>query len=158
MADQWQTYAEAAKTLGLTLEGLRQRARREGWRKTLGNDGKARVMVPIETTAPGGDAPGNLSDTKASTGRSPGKQPPVQNSGEIAALQARIEELKADLERERGERLQERDRADRMSSELTEMARELARVVQDAAARERDLHGKLDAARPSSWWPFRRVS
>lgn len=151
MAEQWQTYAEAAKTLGLSLEGLRQRARRESWRKTLGNDGKARVMVPFDTTAPGGDAGGNQTDAKASTGRSPGKQP----GGEIQALQARIDELKIDLERERGERLQERDRADRMAGELTEMARELSRAVQDAAARERDLHAKLDASR--SWWPFKKA-
>jgi hypothetical protein len=147
MADNWKTYAQAAEAFGMSLEGLRQRARREHWRKMMGNDGKALVLVPEDTRSPAD----HQADAKPPTARSPGKQP----AGEIAMLQARVDELKADLERERGERHLERDRADRMVSELAEMAKELTRVVQDAAGRERDLIEKANASR--AWWPFRRA-
>ena len=147
----WQTYVEAATTLGLTVEGIRQRARREHWRKMLGNDGKALVMLPEDAERapagkPDGDVDGNQATGRAATGRQPSRQP----DGEIAALQARVDELREDLERERierererAERLQERDRADGLTGELSAMARELARIVEDAGARERGLQGQL---------------
>lgn len=166
MADQWKTYTEAAEILGLTLEGVRQRARREAWRKTLGNDGKARVMIPGGEGTPGGDVPGDRANTKKATGRLPAKLPPVQNSGEIDALRERIAELRQDLERgrgdldrERAERLQAQAQAERLSGELADALREIGRVAQESAARERDLRDMLDAqTRPSSgWWPFRKA-
>jgi len=49
MPDQWLSYADAAKVLGMAPESVRQRARREHWRKQLGNDGKALILVPSDT-------------------------------------------------------------------------------------------------------------
>lgn len=158
MADEWHTYSEAAEALGMSVEGLRQRVRRENWRKMTGNDGKVRVVLPDIPRSPLDRPTGDHADTKAGTTRSPSKQPPASTAGELSALKARIDEMKSDLERERGERIRERDRADRLSDQLTEAARELARAVQEGAERERDLRDKLDAARASSssWWRFRR--
>jgi hypothetical protein len=42
------TYAEAATRLGVTVEAIRQRAIRNKWARTLGNDKRARVCLPDE--------------------------------------------------------------------------------------------------------------
>lgn len=146
MAEQtWKTYAEAAALLGLSVEGVRQRARREHWRKQLANTGKAMVMIPEDTTRPpADDAPGHQSDARLATTRAPAARTP----GEVEALQARVAELKVDLDRERAERerehserVQERDRADRLSQELADTTRRLVGLVEEmrelAAIRER---------------------
>ena len=41
------TYAELAEALGITPASAKRLAIRRGWPKQLGNDGKARVMVPL---------------------------------------------------------------------------------------------------------------
>jgi hypothetical protein len=51
------------------------------------------------------------------------------------------------VERERSERLQERERADRLTDEIAALARQLASTVDDAAGRERDLQGQLGRAK-----------
>lgn len=144
--DRWLTYADAASALGMTTESVRQRARREHWRKQLGNDGKALILVPGDADRiPSGDA---LDDAPASR---PVKRPDTDPIN--AALQARItemesraSELRGDLDREHAERLQERDRAERLVGEVAELARQLARVAEEAGERERGLHGRIAAA------------
>jgi hypothetical protein len=42
----WLTYAQAGELLGLSPEAVRHRARRSGWRTTLGNDGRTLVLLP----------------------------------------------------------------------------------------------------------------
>ena len=143
MSDTWQTYAQAAKALGLSVEGVRQRARREMWRKQLGNDGKARIIIPADTTSPPADeAPGNQKAERPASKR----LPDGPTAGEITALQARISDLQEelsrsrnDVEREREERRQERDRADHLASELADMSRRMA----DASAAKDETTGRL---------------
>ena len=48
MQDRWMTYQDAAVALRMTPESIRARARREHWRKQLGNDGKALILVPVD--------------------------------------------------------------------------------------------------------------
>lgn len=174
MADKWCNYAEAAAALGMTIEGVRQRARREAWRKQLGNDGKALILVPTDTERyPGVSPDGETAPTRVVAARSPG--------GEVEALQARLAEMetraaeiRADLERERserererGERLHERERAERLVGEVADLARQLAKIAEDATGRERDLRerlGKIEAdnirleaeTARRSWWRFGR--
>ncbi len=155
--DRWLTYTDAASALGMTTESVRQRARREHWRKQLGNDGKALVLVPADTgRSPGGDAPNEP----------PASRPARRPDSDTALMQARIgdmerhaQELRADLERERLERGQERERAESLVGEVANLARELARIAEEAAGRERELQGRVTAAeaalieiRARSWW------
>ena len=155
--DRWLTYADAASALGMTTESIRQRARREHWRKQLGNDGKALVLVPPDTgRIPGGDTPSEP----------PVSRPVRRPDGDIALMQVRIgdmerhaQELRADLERERLERGRERERAEHLVGEVANLARELAQVAEEAAARERELQGRVTGAeaalfeiRARGWW------
>lgn len=139
MTDTWQTYVQAAQALGLTVEGVRQRARREMWRKQVGNDGRARVIVPIDTTAPpapADDTPGNRPEARPNTKRLPAAAP----AGEVNALQARITDLQSelarswqDVDRERTERHRERDRADRLASDLSGLVERIVEAERDRA-------------------------
>ena len=42
----WFTYAEAGDRLGISPEAVRAKAARKRWRRQLGNDGLARIMIP----------------------------------------------------------------------------------------------------------------
>src|SRR5215207_5014529 len=42
------TYAELGEALGITVDSAKRLARRRGWKKQPGNDGRARVAVPAE--------------------------------------------------------------------------------------------------------------
>lgn len=157
IGDRWLTYADAASALGMTTESVRQRARREHWRKQLGNGGKALILVPADTgRSPGGDT----------IDEPPTIRPARRADNDTTLMQARIgdmerhaQELRADLERERAERSQERERAERLVGEVANIARELARVAEEAGGRERELQGRVTAAEASlaeirsrSWW------
>ena len=43
------TYAEAAQLLGIKVESVMRRARNRKWHKELGNDGLARIAVPLRS-------------------------------------------------------------------------------------------------------------
>lgn len=135
MADQWMSYADAASALGMSAEGVRQKARREAWRRQIGNDGKALILVPGDTSRlPPDDAAGDRANGRTVTGRTP-----AGRNADLEALQTRIVELHADLERERAERdrerserLTERERADRLAGELTDILRQFATMAEEA--------------------------
>ena len=159
MSDTWQTYVQAAKALGLSVEGVRQRARREMWRKQLGNDGKARIIIPADTTSPPPhEAAGNQKIERPSNKR----LPDGPTAGEITALQARISDLQEelsrsrnDVEREREERWQERNRADRLASELAEMSKRMADAAgakDDTTRRLQNVENTLAEMRARPWW------
>jgi hypothetical protein len=131
----------------MTPESTRARARREHWRKQLGNDGKALILVPMDAE---GIPPGDT-DTDAPVSR-PVKRPEPDPSialfqTRISDLESRAVELRSEVERERGERLQERERADRLTDEVANLARQLASTVEEAAIRERDLRDHLARAK-----------
>lgn len=48
-------YDELAARLGITPASARNRVRRRGWHRTRGNDGRARVHVPLDMLPPDGD-------------------------------------------------------------------------------------------------------
>lgn len=62
----------------------------------------------------------------------------------LADAEARLSELRADVERERDERLRGRDRADQLTNEVASLARQLAQTVHDARERERGLRDRAD--------------
>lgn len=155
--DRWLSYADAAALLGMTPESVRQRARREHWRKQLGNEGKALVLVPI-------DAARNLAgDTGGDAGATPPVPRPVKHpepdpvasayNARIKDLEARATELREDLDkerqerdRERDERLAERERAEKIAAELADLSRRFVTSMDDARAREMMLEARLAAS------------
>jgi hypothetical protein len=129
MDGQWQTYGEAGTRLGISPAAVRRRAERGHWARQLGNDGRARIQVPD------GVCEGRARDVQVDAG------------GELRALQAHIETLKAELAAERtradkvtaelaGEREQlaaARQAADHATAELVALAQRLAAIAEERA-------------------------
>jgi hypothetical protein len=53
MEPEWLSYQEVADRLGVTPEAARSRAKRLGWRRQMGNDGRALVLAASEPRPPG---------------------------------------------------------------------------------------------------------
>jgi hypothetical protein len=112
MTDRLMTYDELAAFLGRTPEAARQLAKRKRWRRVTGNDGKARVTVPIETVE---EVEANRAADPATTSpaapRSSPERPAADRPDVIAVLTGHISRLERELEtaRQRAEGL-ERDR------------------------------------------------
>ena len=58
-----------------------------------------------------------------------------QAEGAVAVLEARLAAAGTELDRERGERVTERERADKLAGEVTEIAKKLAELTAAAQAR-----------------------
>lgn len=85
------TYRELAERLGMKPESARKTAQRKGWHRTIGNDGLARVIVPVEAF----ERPERVAEDTQGDGPAP----------LVRELEARIEVLKdlAAAERRRAE-------------------------------------------------------
>jgi phage-related minor tail protein len=129
MDGAWVTYAEAAARLNVSVEAVRQRAIRNKWARTLGNDKRARVRLPDEPYPP---------------------QTPVIRPTESAlldALREHIVTLKTDIERLTAELAGER------AAHQDQLAAERAARQADqehAATRQADQDQQLAAARAAS--------
>jgi hypothetical protein len=88
MEPEWLSYQEVANRLGVTPEAARSRAKRLGWRRQMGNDGRALVLAALEPRPPG-DRP--------VTGPSPGGRKAV-DPALLIALEGHVATLKAELE------------------------------------------------------------
>jgi hypothetical protein len=138
MEPEWLSYQAVADRLGITPEAARSRAKRLGWRRQTGNDGRALVLVALEPRPPG-DAP--------VTPRSPPGRKAVDQAivtaveSHIKTLQGDNEALRAQLAaseaRAAADLAAERTRADKAITAFASLADKL-----DALAAER--------ARP--WW------
>ena len=65
----------------------------------------------------------------------------VAMAGKLGAAQAEVAGLQ-----------HERDRAEKLTGEVADLAKQLARVVEEAGAREREMQGQLTEIRTRSWW------
>jgi hypothetical protein len=154
MADEWLTYKEAAAVLGVSAENVRHRAIRGRWPRRVGNDKRAKIQLPE-------------SPNPVRTPREPPREPPSEqgsNPQTIKALQARVEDLIAELAGARGElggvreALGEaRARADAADTRAAEIAADLAvekaragRAIEAFAALADRLDTLAEARRP--WW------
>jgi hypothetical protein len=158
--EDWCSINEAARRLGVTPTAIRNRIKRGTLQtKPNGNHGRlVRVPRPVPSPIP-------LTVPEAVPPIVPDTVPLTVTEtfqARIADLEARADELRADVERERGERLQERERADRLTSEVANLARQLASTVEEAAVRERALtkageeaialRMELEALKSRPWW------
>ncbi len=97
MTDRLMTYDELAEALGRSGEAVRALVIRKRWRRTLGNDGRARIAVPEEALE-------TRRSPSATRARGPSEarpeapaEPPPSEAPMIALLHARIAELAAEL-------------------------------------------------------------
>jgi hypothetical protein len=184
---RWLTYREAARALGMSPESLRARARREHWRKTLGNDGKALVLVPPDTACipaasredeppasrpvvrphPGRDTA--LSDLVARLAAAQTEL--VETSGRLGVAEGTVATLKETLAKSEAMTERERARADETLHALRLAEAEAAyvpalkttvEVLKSALTAEKERSADLRAERDRlnarrSWWPFRRA-
>ena len=169
MADEWLSYAEAAERLNTTVEGVRLRALRGRWQKTIGNDKRPRIRLPD----------GWSNDVRTANER---RERKIRNDGRttverandaalvnaleshIKTLQGEIDALKQQLRSKtdrlaaaaaRAERL-EADFAARDAQHAAELKAEQAKTEKAISAFS-SLAERLDAlaaerARRSWWW------
>ena len=148
MAIQNLTYAELGEIWGVSKDAARKKV--EGLRlpRTRGNDGRARVQIDLEEVTHTPLRPkSETSDEDRGEGASGDREETAGSpSPEIRALQARVEDLASDLERERAEtkrerdeRLEERSRADRLAGDLAKLAGRLADAERANGAAEKDV-------------------
>jgi hypothetical protein len=116
MSERVMTYDELAIALRRTPEAVRQLVKRRRWRRSVGNDGKARIAVPIENLESDriddqGDDPamtGDKSQVSAlvSPGHTGGDRPDVAGilAGHISLLQQELETVRQERDTAKSER------------------------------------------------------
>jgi hypothetical protein len=122
MSGEWLSYKQAGERLGVSPEAARQRAIRGRWPKRLNNEGLALVRMPEGVTSRPrrkNEHPDELPTLEA-----------VEQADErlVAALEAHIETLKADLTLARDQLLAERQRADAAAAEVVRLSVKLAKA------------------------------
>jgi hypothetical protein len=124
-AAQWFTYEEAGTRLRISVAAVRARALRGGWRRQLGNDGKARVLITQEAVRAAAEQPS-----------SPHAKP--ANSDLVSTLRAHVDTLKVDVARLEGELVCAQARADKATAGLadSEARTALAQTKADQAIAE----------------------
>ncbi len=148
----WLTYAEAGQRLGVSAESVRAKAIRKGWRRQSGNDGRTRVLLPLdERTA--GQQPVNARST------------PVRKAVDPAlvnALESHIKTLQGDNDALREQLAASEARGERLAADYA--AREAKSAAELDAERERadkaiaafvalaDRLDALAAERSKPWW------
>lgn len=110
---KWMTYAELAEALGIGADSARNLVRRKRWPRQAGNDGLARVGVPVEyiTENAKPDAPSEPPADAPSDGGADG-------GIVITVLAHHISRLEAELEALKKERATERDRLEERAGAL----------------------------------------
>lgn len=150
------TYREIAERLGLSLDAAKslgkRRAKSGRWQRWTGNDGTARLRVPVS----------DLVRPEGGPGSNPGGEPRVDPGSdragweayreavtrEINTLHATLDTLRADLDRERqrSDRLAEEVDREREARKQAESEADKVRRERDEAIKERDLAGEAHEA------------
>jgi chromosome segregation ATPase len=148
MTEEWLTYREIGARLGLNVEAVRTRVRRAGWRTQPGNDGRTRVLVPVEAVV----EPVRPDDE--------GVNDRVNRTGDLTGLvalltatEARVSRLERQLEAERDRVNEARSETDRLRGELAQQTAQTDRAKQASTEAEqaaRIATDALDAARQAA--------
>lgn len=159
------SYAEIAGLLGIGGNSARALVRRKRWHRKPGNDGLARIEVPIEYLAEHAKvapAEGDDSTPSSSPASIPSSTP--SEGGVIEAFERHINRLEGELAALK----QEHDaaRRDLLAAQaeavsvpaLRDTVAALKGALESEKARVTDMRAERDrlAAR-RSWWPFRRA-
>lgn len=173
------TYAELGEALGITAASAKRLSNRRKWAKVQGNDGLARVIVPVERLnaprpAPGGNPsnePGAASgdDPRGAPGDDP-EDAPEGVSGDaralIAVLESRVSELQGHLAERDSELRDLRSKAARVEALEVRLETEKHRAEEVLALqlqRLEEIRQERDrwhaaATERRSWWPWRRTA
>jgi hypothetical protein len=178
MSERTFTYDELAAALNKTHEATRAMCIRKRWRRTIGNDGKARITVPVETVEAYRTPDAPRTPTVLIPERTPDapQDAPAEPSADaralVAVLEARIGELQgrvADLDAEVRDLRPKAARVDVVEALLAaerqrvEEVREVERqrveewkAVADRFASQAEKMTAAAEARRTTWWPWRR--
>ena len=175
------TYADLGESLGITADSAKRLARRRGWTKQPGNDGRARVSVPVERLVPRAVPEDDPEDDREDIPEDVREDDPGERGAVIAALHRLIETLEqelaavrssrdAEITTLRADRDAERDRANALHGDAAAapglrtaldalkgaLEAERTRAADVRAERDRLLR-QLEERSRRSWWPFRRA-
>jgi hypothetical protein len=155
------TYAELAATLNIGGDSARNLVRRRRWHRSPGNDGLARIAVPLDYLERADRSPraptGAPNDPTGDAAADPPTAEPAN-----AILARHIERLEKEIE----ELKQERNRAAARASDRDAIAVQLRALrnalceLRDDRERWRCLAERLSALSLASrrwWWPWRRA-
>jgi hypothetical protein len=173
------TYDEIAELFGIERESARHLALRKNWRRTKGNDGKARVEVPLEAVPSESTGESTSNSTGEDTAATPALVRHIERlEAALETAQQRFAEAEAARDQARDEtRAMERERDEALASnrvisaqvdalntilavERERAAAEQARVeewkaVADRFASQAETLAEAAQAR-RGWWPWRR--
>ena len=132
------TYDQLAARFGIGAKSARNLVRRKGWRRTQGNDGAARIDVPLEALPADGSTDAGTSGGSDAAPDAP--MAPAADAGLVDSLRAEIAVLQSALVRaeavaaERSTTLEhERRRAEEAQAELRAVLDRLLKLQEDAA-------------------------
>jgi hypothetical protein len=158
---EWLTYDEIAERLGMGRESARTLVKRKRWARQQGNDGRARIGVPVEEIASRQEQSGERSPER------PEEQSPERSeerTGEVLAVLTRhIERLEAQLD-EAHKRAADRDEiaiqrdAARAERDVVTAQVEALRTALAAAEQDRDRWHEAATKQSRRWWQWRRAS
>jgi len=164
---QWMSYAELASALGITLDSGKNLVRRKRWQRQSGNDGLARIGVPVEYIM---KATPQAIDTPTITPIDPPANPPIEPPTDgamvaaIEVLREHITRLETELATAKNERDQERLRGAQV--EVLTAVLEIEKQRTEELRQERDRWAKLaeesqrtaaDLAKPRGIWGWLRA-
>lgn len=168
------TYPELAEAIGRSEIAARSMAKRNRWRRMLGNDGRARVVVPIEILErlqeKAASRPDSGSDHEPDLGAVAGPDHGSDARALIAVLESRVSELQGrvaelDAEAKQGRAAlarvdvlealldTERKRVEEVRQTERQRAEEWKLVADRFAAQTEQM---LATQSRRSWWPWRR--
>jgi chromosome segregation ATPase len=137
---EWLTYTEAARRLGTTPDAIRQRVKRGQMQGTRGNDGRPRVWSNARPN--GQTAEQNPDKSLDSPNRTESEQ-----TGQMKAMEAHVETLKAQLTRTQDEADKVRWRADELADRLRAIEHERAAEQTARAIAEAEAEAEAEADR-----------
>jgi hypothetical protein len=159
---RWLTYAELAEALGIGADSARNLVRRKRWSRKPGNDGLARVGVPVEhlERAAVDRAADGASEGAADAGIDPPTNPPADgpsDEGIVAILNRHIERLEGETGLLQSELFVERATAAQVGALQAVLAIERQRIAELRQERDRLLDRMLTPPAPGVWARLRRA-
>jgi hypothetical protein len=140
MPEEWLTYRDIGARLGLNVEAVRTRVRRAGWRTQPGNDGRTRVLVPVEVfVEPVRPDEDRVNDQADRTGDLTGLV------ALLTASEARVSRLEKQLEAERDRVNEARSEAVRLRGEIADLTAQTDRARQASTEAEQAARIATDA-------------
>jgi hypothetical protein len=151
---RWETYPAGAALLGMKVESFRRLAFRKAWRRTPGNDGLARVAIPLAEVEqrlvdhPHDSAvPGSAGAPRDARGGATMAELPDSLTAELRrraeAAESRAERAEDERDRLAAEIFKEQERRARAEGEMAGL-KETIRLAEEG---RRDMQTERDAAR-----------